>query len=244
MAGEEPRLGVSADRAPPAGLGDPPSTVADGGEPPVWPPAAQWLTAGLMALTVVLLTWRGWGMSRYGTRPLPIEPVPLAPIDVNEADEITLRDIPWVGPVLARRIVEHREAHGPFRSLEELRQVSGVGPATLERLREQIRIGESYTEVQRPPPRVVRARAADPPEVARPPGGKKIPPEVPLDVNQASPEQLMRLPGIGPTLAKRIVETRSERPFATVEELRRVKGIGVKTLERLRPHVVVGPKAR
>ena len=49
------------------------------------------------------------------------------------------------------------------------------------------------------------------------------------------------MPGIGPVLSARIVETRQARPFASVDELRRVKGIGVKTLEKLRPHVMVGP---
>ena len=53
---------------------------------------------------------------------------------------------------------------------------------------------------------------------------------------------MQKLPGIGPTLAKRIVETREAEPFRSVEDLRRVRGIGVKTLEKLRPLVVVGKK--
>lgn len=61
-----------------------------------------------------------------------------------------------------------------------------------------------------------------------------------LDVNGAGPEQLTLLPGIGPALAARVVELRRSRgPFASPEELLMVKGIGPKTLERLRPHIVV-----
>jgi competence protein ComEA len=62
-----------------------------------------------------------------------------------------------------------------------------------------------------------------------------------VNVNTASAAQLQRLPRIGPKMAARILAVRAERPFASVDELRRVKGIGAKTLALLRPHVRVGP---
>ena len=58
-------------------------------------------------------------------------------------------------------------------------------------------------------------------------------------MNRATAAQLMQLPGIGKTLAARIIEARRGQPFRRVDELRRVKGIGAKTLERLRPYVIV-----
>ena len=54
-----------------------------------------------------------------------------------------------------------------------------------------------------------------------------------LDVNSASSEQLLAVPGIGPVLAQRILEG---RPYQSADELTRVKGIGPKIYERIRPH--------
>lgn len=59
-------------------------------------------------------------------------------------------------------------------------------------------------------------------------------------VNRAGPEELQRLPGIGPVLAERIVAYRRRNgPFQAVEDLLGVSGIGPKVLEQLRPYVVV-----
>ncbi len=61
-----------------------------------------------------------------------------------------------------------------------------------------------------------------------------------LDLNHATAREFERLPGIGPVLAKTLVEDRERRgPFKTVEELKRVKGIGAKRMERVRPLVMV-----
>ena len=61
----------------------------------------------------------------------------------------------------------------------------------------------------------------------------------PIDINQATAAELQRLPGVGPKRAQLIIEERQKRPFASIEELRRVSGIGAKTLERLRPYITV-----
>jgi competence protein ComEA len=59
-----------------------------------------------------------------------------------------------------------------------------------------------------------------------------------LDVNLADWPEISVLPGIGETLAQRIVESRAQQgPFVDLEELLRVRGIGPKTLERMRPYL-------
>ena len=63
----------------------------------------------------------------------------------------------------------------------------------------------------------------------------------PIDLNRASAGQLTRLPGIGPKIARRIVDDRNQRgPFKSVDDLSRVRGIGKKTLERLGSKITTG----
>jgi competence protein ComEA len=68
------------------------------------------------------------------------------PIDLNRASAGDLERLPRVGPALARRIVEHRDRHGPFRRVEDLRRVKGIGEKTLERLRPLVKVEETQND--------------------------------------------------------------------------------------------------
>lgn len=65
-----------------------------------------------------------------------------------------------------------------------------------------------------------------------------------IDPGVAPPEELRRLPGVGPALARAIVEERARRPFGRVEDLLRVPGIGPVTLSRIEGHLTVEQRGR
>lgn len=59
-------------------------------------------------------------------------------INVNSASVDELTELPGIGPALGQRIVDWREANGPFTSVEQLTEVSGIGAKTLEKFRERV----------------------------------------------------------------------------------------------------------
>ena len=62
------------------------------------------------------------------------------PVDLNRASAAELDELPGIGPATAAAIVEHREQHGPFASVEDLEAVRGIGPAKLDALRDLVRV--------------------------------------------------------------------------------------------------------
>jgi DNA uptake protein ComE-like DNA-binding protein len=70
-------------------------------------------------------------------------------LDLNEADEAELTLLPRIGNTLADQIVEYRTNHNGFRSVDELLNIKGIGPKTLDRLRpycREIQVGESTSD--------------------------------------------------------------------------------------------------
>jgi competence ComEA-like helix-hairpin-helix protein len=163
---------------------------------------------------------------------------PLAPgerLDPDHATAAELDRLPGVGPGIAAAMVREREAHGPYRSAENLTRVRGIGPATLEKLLPHLRFESSPGKGPASPG--VRSPSATPPAASR----RTTAPDTlrPVDLNTADEATLQTLPGVGPALARRILEARKERPFRSVDDLTRVRGIGPATLRRLRGRVRV-----
>ncbi len=61
-------------------------------------------------------------------------------ISLNRADATALQDLPGVGPVLAERIVAHRDANGPFEAVEDLLDVPGIGETKLAAIRDLVSV--------------------------------------------------------------------------------------------------------
>lgn len=67
---------------------------------------------------------------------------PDRPVDVNAADEARLQTVPGIGPALAKRIVEFRAQHGPFKNVDDLLKVRGIGEKSLAKLRPFLTVGK------------------------------------------------------------------------------------------------------
>ncbi len=192
--------------------------------------SAQAALVAFLVCVAGLVAYRTY-FPRLNARPTdaPTSPVAVAPkpIDLNTADRAELEQLPGVGPSLADAILSHRREAGAFRSVDELGAVHGVGDKTLAKLRPLLTVTEPGAEkLERKPT----------PPVVAPSAGKIQPGESRVNVNTASEAELQRLPKVGPVTAKAIV---AARPFKSVDDLDRVKGIGKKTLDSLRPFVTV-----
>lgn len=87
----------------------------------------------------------GWWVSQGGLRGRLIELDRSRPqtaafrVDINRAEWPELAQLPGVGEILARRIVDSRQSEGPYIDHDDLRRVRGIGPKTVERVREYLR---------------------------------------------------------------------------------------------------------
>ncbi|MBU5432115.1 helix-hairpin-helix domain-containing protein [Intestinimonas sp. MSJ-38] len=61
-------------------------------------------------------------------------------VNINEAGEEELCQLPQIGPARAKNILEYREKYGPFASIEEIRAVSGIGDGIFQQIREHITV--------------------------------------------------------------------------------------------------------
>jgi len=198
----------------------------------------QWAIAFVVGILAALVGGRVFRAAE--PRPTDRDRVVIvSTIDLNQAAKTELLQLPGVGESLADAILAARDRLGGFRSVDDLRQVKGIGPARFETIRPFLRIDSTSVPISVP---IYVANKPAPSSSPKPAtiAARKAPPASPIDVNRATAEELQQLPGVGPVLSQRIVAAREKAPFKSVDELRRVSGIGAKTLEKLRPVVTVG----
>jgi competence protein ComEA len=216
----------------------PPAAATPAAEPALlatWPHCVHLVVGLLLALGIGFLLGRS---STNNAVPLHID-LDAAPradsagprLDLNRATRSELALMPGVGASKAQGIDDYRRSHGPFRKLDDLRNVPGIGPKTFDKIRPWL-----FVDAAAAAPAPQASRTSVPP----PTTSKSADLNVAINVNSATAVELQKLPGVGPKTAQRILDERAVRgPFKTIDELRRVPGIGPKTLERLRPHVAV-----
>jgi len=165
---------------------------------------------------------------------------PLAPgerIDLDTAPVWELERLPGVGPATARRIVMERQRSGGFSGPEDLERVKGIGPGRLRRILPYVIAHSRAYYEHEGSGRAERRRLTNRVRAAAEPDADEAPR---LDLNAASAEELARLPGVGPSIARRILELRKRKgPFRSVEELRAVPGIGPARFDLIRERVTV-----
>lgn len=66
----------------------------------------------------------------------------MALININSADEAMLVTLDQVGKTRAQAIIQYRQDHGPFKTIEDLKEVSGIGDKIFEGIRSKISVGE------------------------------------------------------------------------------------------------------
>ena len=146
------------------GIGRYPSADRQFEEPePVVTIRLEWLCGIGLALSCLVVSGScRWQASQAGNGSEPLvrqEQTPLPSrsfepdnrLDINSAGPRELETLPGIGPVLARRIVEFRAKNPPFRRVEEILIVRGIGRRKFEALRDRIRVADSTGQPHRPP---------------------------------------------------------------------------------------------
>lgn len=137
-------------------------------------------------------------------------------LDLNTADSAQLTRLRGIGPVLAARIVKYRAKAAGFDSLPQLKRIYGLSPETYSHILPQLTLSPKLS-----PPNSSRQRASIP-------------------LNTADTSLLKTLPGIGNTLATRIVKYRNKLGgFDSVAQLKRIYGLSPETYTRISAMCVI-----
>lgn len=173
-------------------------------------------------------------------------------IDLNHATVEELETLPGIGSTTAQAIVKAR----PFKSVNELTNVAGIGPAKFAALKPHVTVKSATASAAKAPKAAAgtvgsagattgksSGTLANPSSVERESASSTTPsakavthPAQKVNLNTASLEQLEQLPGIGPVKAQAIIEA---RPFNSIEDVMKVKGIKEGTFNKIKDDIIV-----
>ena len=150
------------------------------------------------------------------------------------ADQKALESLPGIGPALAKKIMEGR----PYQSVDDLSRIKGMNKSKIDAIKDKVTVTAPKPMKPAPAPAAAKPEAPQPKEVAP---GKPVPAAspaaaAPVDLNLADQKALESLPGIGPALAKKIMEG---RPYQSADDLSRIKGMNKSKIDAIKDKVTV-----
>ena len=157
-------------------------------------------------------------------------------LNINTASEEELMTLPGISRDIARQILEYRKQIRGFKRVEDLALVSGVGATKLGLIREEICVkkvngssqGSGDGSAKESPGSGNSSRKRDSNNVNK------------ISLNSSNVFQLMKVKGIGQTLAENIVTYRDKRGnFSNIDDLIKVKGIGPQVLSAIKPQLTL-----
>jgi len=149
----------------------------------------------------------------------------LAGVDINAATQSDFEKLPGIGPSKAAAILEYRNTHGGFASVDELDNVPGIGPSTMANLRPLVEVGAKPAGGGQANPPPAKTESAEAPPATAGGAGNRV------NINTATASEMQRLPGIGPSKAAAIVADREQKGlFSSCGDIGRVTGIGPATV--------------
>ncbi|XP_058035577.1 endonuclease/exonuclease/phosphatase family domain-containing protein 1 isoform X1 [Ahaetulla prasina] len=153
-------------------------------------------------------------------------------LNINTATEEELMTLPGVTRMVAQNIVEYREYIGGFKKVEDLALVSGVGAAKLEQVKFEICVSSKGNSAQHSPNSLRKDQNLDHLSATK------------ININTATPAQLMSIRGITEKIANSIVEYRREHgPFKSIEDLVKMDCINSSFLDKIR-HQIFAERSR
>ena len=108
------------------------------------------LLAAVLCLCVAVVSDAAGTSQSNGSQRTGAKPAVAGPININTAPATDLETLPGIGAKTAERIVEYRQKNGPFKKIEELMNVPGIGEKNFLKLRNQISVGAPKAERPNP----------------------------------------------------------------------------------------------